>query len=121
MPIRSLTGLLACVSLCALAADAPEKPFSLTIVRGAVPAEQRTLRVEKGDAVRLRVTSDSPGELHLHGYRLAMRLEPSRPAELTFAAYATGRYPFEWHGAGATAAPRTHHASPIATLEVRPK
>ncbi len=121
MPIRSLTGLLACVSLCALAADGPEKIFSLAIARSAVPAAQRTLRVEKGDVVRLRVTTDAPGELHLHGYRLEVRVEPSGAAELSFAAYATGRYPFEWHDVQSGDPARKHHARPIATLEVRPK
>jgi FtsP/CotA-like multicopper oxidase with cupredoxin domain len=105
----------------ALAAEPPEKTFSLSIVRGTLPAEQRLLRVEKGDAVRLRLTSDAPGEIHLHGYRLEAKLTPGTPAELAFKAYATGRYPFEWHGAGDAAKTGTHHGPPLATLEVRPK
>jgi FtsP/CotA-like multicopper oxidase with cupredoxin domain len=121
MPIRSLAGLVALASLGVLAADAPEKSFILTIANGAVPKEQRTMRVEKGDAVRVRVKSDAAGELHLHGYRLALRLSPQGAGELEFQAYATGRYPFEWHGAGDAAATRKHHGPPLATLEVRPK
>jgi FtsP/CotA-like multicopper oxidase with cupredoxin domain len=105
----------------ALAAEPAEKTFSLSIVRGALPAEQRLLRVEKGDAVRLRLTSDAPGEIHLHGYRLEAKLTPGNPAELAFKAYATGRYPFEWHGAGDAGKTGSHHGPPLATLEVRPK
>jgi FtsP/CotA-like multicopper oxidase with cupredoxin domain len=105
----------------ALAAEPPEKTFSLSIVRGALPAEQRLLRVEKGDAVRLRLTSDAPGEIHLHGYRLEAKLTPGKPAEIAFKAYATGRYPFEWHGAGDAGKTGSHHGPPLATLEVRPK
>ena len=121
MLTRSLLGLVICSASSVFAADAPEKSFNLTIVRGAVSAEQRVLKVEKGDAVRMRVTSDTPGELHLHGYRLAAQLTPGTPAALAFTAYATGRYPFEWHGAGAAAKPGAHHAPPLAAIEVRPK
>jgi hypothetical protein len=116
-----LLGLAACWATAAHAADAPEKYFALAIVRGRLPAEQRVIKVEKGDAVRLRVTSDEPGDLHLHGYRLAATLTPGVAAELAFTAHATGRYPFEWHGAGAAAKSGAHHGPPLAALEVRPK
>lgn len=105
----------------ASAAEAPEKTFTLAIVRGELPAHQRLLKVEKGDALRLRITSDAPGELHLHGYRLEAKLTPGQPSELAFKAYATGRYPFEWHGAQSTAKTGGHRGPPLATLEVRPK
>ena len=103
------------------AADAPQQIFNLDIVRGTVPAPQRLLKVEKGDALKLRITSDAPGELHLHGYRLEAKLIPTQPAELAFNAYATGRYPFEWHAANAPAVSAPHRGPPLATLEVRPQ
>src|SRR5438045_298605 len=104
------------------AADAPPKSFELNIVRGAVAAPQRLLKVEKGDALKLKITSDAPGELHLHGYRLAATLAAGQPAELAFTAHATGRYPFEWHPAGNAPAASAHRRGPpLATLEVQPK
>jgi hypothetical protein len=103
------------------AADAPEKSYTLTIRRGAVAAEERLIKIEKNDALRLRITSDTPGELHLHGYRLVVKLAPGTTSELVFKAYATGRYPFEWHGAESTPKSGAHHGPPLATLEVRPK
>ena len=121
MLTRSVFGLVVCGAISAYAANAPEKSFDLTIVRGTVSVDQRVLKVEKGDAVRLRVTSDASGELHLHGYRLAAQLTPGTPAELAFKAYATGRYPFEWHVAGAAAKPGAHHGPPLAAIEVRPR
>jgi FtsP/CotA-like multicopper oxidase with cupredoxin domain len=121
IPLRLLLVFAVCAASAARAGDALEKSFALDIVRGAVAADQRVLRVEKGDAVRLRVTSDAPGELHLHGYRLEVKLAPGAPAELAFTAHATGRYPFEWHAAGAAAKPGAHHGPPLAALEVRPK
>jgi hypothetical protein len=120
-PVRLLFVAAVCAASVARAADAPEKAFVLTIVRGAVAAEQRVVKVEKGDALRVRITSDAPGELHLHGYRLAATVAPGQPAELAFKAYATGRYPFEWHGADNTASTGAHRGPPFATLEVRPK
>jgi FtsP/CotA-like multicopper oxidase with cupredoxin domain len=113
--------LATCTTSGSLAAGAAERQFAFSIARGIVAAEQRVLKVEKGDAVRLRVTSDAPGELHLHGYRLVATLTPGVAAELAFTAYATGRYPFEWHGGGATAKSGAHHGPPLVTLEVRPK
>ena len=118
---RILLAIIASAAIGARAADTTEKSFELAIVHGAVAASQRVLQVEKDDAVRVRVTSDAAGELHLHGYRLEAKLSPGAPAELAFKAYATGRYPFEWHGSEETAKPGAHHRPPLAALEVRPK
>ena len=117
---RLLLACFLCMSAVAHAADAPQKTFELAIVHGAVPAPQRVLKVEKGDAVKLTITSDAAGELHLHGYRLAAKLAPGQPATLAFTAYATGRYPLEWHGGDAAAA-APHRGPPLATLEVYPR
>lgn len=116
-----LSALVACAALGAPTADGAETVFELAIVRNAVAAEQRVLKVQKGDALRVRITSDTPGELHLHGYRLAATLVPGRPAELAFRAHATGRYPFEWHGSLSQEKAGAHRGPPLATLEVRPK
>jgi FtsP/CotA-like multicopper oxidase with cupredoxin domain len=115
-----LLALAAAAAFGALAADNPEKVFNLSIVRSAVEPQQRLIRVQKGDVVRLRVTSDVPGELHLHGYRLEAKVAPGSPSELAFRAYATGRYPLEWHAAGDAGNSRSPHGPALATLEVRP-
>ena len=104
------------------AADAPQKKFELSIVQGVAPVSQRTMKVEKGDAVNLAITSDTAGELHLHGYQLSVKLLPAQPATLAFTAFATGRYPFEWHAADTRASGSSHHRGPpLAVVEVRPK
>lgn len=118
--LSALFTLLCCV-ITAAAADAPQKIFSLTISGGVVPAAQRVLRVDKGDAVRLRLTADTPGEVHLHGYRLEAKVAPGSSSELGFRARATGRYRIEWHPAGETAKKSNHHGPSLAILEVRPK
>ena len=103
------------------AAGPAEKVFELAIVGGMLPASQRVLRVDKSDAVRLRLTSDAAGEAHLHGYRLDARVAPGQAAELAFSARATGRYRIEWHAAGDAPEGGRHHGPPLAVLEVRPK
>ena len=103
-----------------LAAAEAEKVFDLVISRGAVPVEQRVLRVVKGDPVRLRFTSDAAGELHLHAYRLEARVTPGAAVELKFNAHAEGRFRIEWHALAAMKSGNPHGPA-LATLEVRPK
>jgi hypothetical protein len=105
----------------AFAADSAQKTFSLTISKGTLPIHQRVLRVEKDDLVRLRVASGAPGEIHLHGYRLELKVTAAGESELSFKAHATGRYRIEWYPAAETAKQGDHHGPPLATLEVRPK
>lgn len=125
--------LCMCAGLCgpgaASAADKAgknvEKFFDLTLTQGALPAAQRTLRVEQDDAVRLRVSSDEPGELHMHAYRIRLNVSKDAPAETRFKAFASGRYRLEWHAAdhapAALTKPPGHHGPPLAALEVRPR
>jgi hypothetical protein len=121
--VPPFSALLFCLVFSAVAgaADTPEKIFELEIPRSSAPAKPRVLRVEKGDAVRLRARSEVAGEIHLHGYRLEMKLAPGTPGELAFKARATGRYRIEWHPAGEAASKSDHHGPPLATLEVHPK
>lgn len=124
---QTSAALFYCLLLClvspaaAIASELPDKTFNLTISHDALPAQQRLLRVNQGDTVKLHLTSDMPGEIHLHGYRLELKLAPGTPAELTFKARATGRYRIEWHRAGAPEKSGSHHGSALATIEVRPK
>jgi hypothetical protein len=74
--------------------------FELTLKDGRLPESQRLLRVQQGDDVTLRWTTDRPLTLHLHGYDLEAKLVPQTPVELRFPARATGRFPLEIHGAG---------------------
>jgi hypothetical protein len=122
MTKASAACLLILTMLFARTAPAAEQSFELTIRDNAVPSAARVLRVQKNDRVVLRLTSDAPGELHLHGYRLEAKLAPGTARELAFDAYATGRYRLEWHpAAGKRSDARGHHGPPLATLEVRPQ
>ena len=120
--MRLLLSIVLCLfAVGTLAAEPAEKTFELAISGGQVAKEQRLIRVDKGTPVKLRVTSDAAGSLHLHAYKLEAHLAPGTPTELAFNARATGRFRFEWHADNATAKSGGHHGPPLATLEVRPK
>jgi uncharacterized cupredoxin-like copper-binding protein len=106
--------------------DSADQSLDLSIVDGALPADQRLIKVQKGQPLRWRITSNQAGELHLHAYRLHAAVKPGHTAELVFTAHATGKFRLEWHGAQDKASPKDaapghHHAAPLATLEVRPR
>jgi hypothetical protein len=95
-------------------AAAEPRAFELEIKGGRLPPNQRVVRVQQGDEVTLRWTSDQALALHLHGYDIEAKVSPAAPAEMRFAARATGRFPVEIHGAGG------QHAT-IGHLEVHPR
>lgn len=65
----------------------------------ALQGGAETLRVEQGDQVEVRWTSDRAATLHLHGYDLELEVTPAAPARVRFEAHATGRFPVTLHGA----------------------
>lgn len=123
--IRATARILAALAVIfALAGGAPagaaERVFELRIADGKLSKEKRVIRVNQGDAVRLRWTTDAPIVLHLHGYDIERKVEPGTVAEMAFTAHATGRFSISVHGA-ADAAKGGHHHHPLARLEVHPR
>ena len=53
-----------------------------------------------GQQVRLTVTSEEQGVLHLHGYEQAAGVDVGDTVELAFTADRAGQFPFELHVAG---------------------
>jgi hypothetical protein len=108
--------LLAAVAFAFLVAGgawAEPRLFDLTLKDGVLAESQRLLRVNQGDEVTLKWTTNRPFTLHLHGYDLEARLVPQTAVELRFTARATGRFPLEIHGPGTE---RT-----VGHLEVHPR
>ena len=91
------------------------RSVDLPIRGGVLPAEQRVIRVQQGDEVTLRWTSDRALTVHLHGYDIERRITPGTTATMTFTARATGRFSIEIHGG------EGHRASTVAYLEVHPR
>jgi Cupredoxin-like domain len=85
------------------------RTFDLSVEGGAMSPEE--ISVSEGDRVKLRITSESPLELHLHGYDIEREVEPDEPAELSFEARLTGRFEIE--------AEETHEE--LGILMVRPR
>ncbi len=96
----------------ATARPTPPRPEPATIeVHGDEPVGAlETIRVEKGETVRIAVSSDTRQEVHVHGYDLLKNVAPGKPARFTFKAGIEGAFEVELEG------PHTQ----IAKLEVRP-
>jgi hypothetical protein len=102
-------------------AFAAELTFDIKIEGGRVPDTMRFIRVNEGDVVKLRWTSDQPLVLHLHGYDIEKRIAAGAVTELAFTAYATGRFPIHIHEQGAGVGGHAHEDAPLATVEVYPR
>jgi hypothetical protein len=99
----------------AVAADAVRhQVLMLSVVKGAVAGVGDTLKVQQGDDLELRWSSDRPMELHLHGYDIEVKVSPQAPAVMSFKANIPGRFPVEPHGQG------PGHHRPVLYLEVHP-
>ena len=72
-----------------------ERVYDVAIENGAMsPAE---VSAEEGDGVTLVLTSDSPVEVHLHGYDLEEEILPGEETVLSFEAEISGRFEIEDH------------------------
>jgi len=100
---------------------AAELTFDIKIEHGRVPDTMRLIRVNEGDVVKLRLVSDQPMVLHLHGCDIEKRVAAGAITELAFTAYATGRFPIHVHAQGAGAGGHEHEDAPLAAIEVYPR
>ena len=121
MDRRQLTPCIALLLALALIPFAAGRPgaeprvIELAIRGGALPEDQRVIRVRQGDEISLRWTTDKPLTIHLHGYDIEKKLSPNVPTIMRFSARATGRFPIEIHG------PEHGSEATIAYLEVHPR
>ena len=58
---------------------------------------ERFIRVTHEDMVELRITTDEPVELHLHGYDIVLVVEPGTTGLMVVDAHETGRFPITSH------------------------
>ena len=72
-----------------------EREIDLKVEDGVMTPDE--IEVGEGDRVRIRVTSDEPIEIHVHGYDLEREVAPDEPATLSFEADLTGRFEIENH------------------------
>jgi hypothetical protein len=118
--IRAIAGpLLLYLMSGAIVAQSAELTFDLKIEKGRVAKNMRTIRVNQGDAVKLRWTADRPIVLHLHGYDIEKKVEPGTVAEMSFVARATGRFSVEEHKPDAKGG--HSHGEALVRIDVLPK
>jgi len=80
----------------------PAPSFETIQVKGGQPVGGiKTVTVDKGDRVRIQVSSpDTTDEIHLHGYDLMRDLKAGGRVRFSFDATADGIYEIELEGAG---------------------
>lgn len=61
----------------------------------------RELDAHHNDLVTISITSDTTGEVHLHGYDIAFDCEAGKVTSHTFKADKTGDFDIEWESTGA--------------------
>ena len=105
------------------AAQSDAMRFSIAIKDGAVARAHRTLRIDQDAQVRILWTADTAMTVHLEGYDISIVLRPEQPAEMSFKAYATGRFPVHAHpgDAGARQGGHAHGRGALLRVEVHPK
>jgi FtsP/CotA-like multicopper oxidase with cupredoxin domain len=77
-------------------ADEPQERIHDVAIEGGVMNPDE-INVEEGDFVTLRLTSEGPVEVHVHGYDLEGNVSPGEETDLSFEADATGRFEIEDH------------------------
>src|ERR1044071_7956703 len=74
--------------------------FDFVVKNGARTAGPVSMQAREGEDVEIKVTSDQPDELHIHGYDLHTPVKPGQPAALYFKATHSGRFEVELHKSG---------------------
>ena len=75
----------------------PAEPTQIQIRGGEVVGGAADIQAKKGDVVRFDVSSDTPDDIHLHGYDIEKKVEPGKPARFRFTADVEGIFEIESH------------------------
>ncbi|MFF0152729.1 hypothetical protein [Micromonospora sp. NPDC005203] len=78
-------------------APAADREIVVTIAKRRISPPTGRITVDKGELVRITVTSDVADELHVHGYDLGARLPAGKPGSVEFRADKTGLFEVETH------------------------
>jgi hypothetical protein len=65
-------------------------------VTGGKAMQPRDLSAHQSDTVTINITSDTDGEVHLHGYDIHFETKAGQVVSQTFKADKTGDFPIEW-------------------------
>jgi hypothetical protein len=112
---RCITWAAVLLALSGRLVAAEPRVVELAIRGGALAPAQQVVRVQVGDDVTLRWTSDRALTLHLHGYDIESRVVPGAPTTMRFVARTAGRFPIERHDG------QPGREATLANLEVHPR
>lgn len=70
-------------------------------VTGAKSMQPSELTAHENDTVTIQITSDTDGEVHLHGYDISFPAKSGQVVSETFKADRTGDFPIEWESTSA--------------------
>ena len=92
-------------------ADPQEREIAVKLTAGQL--EPGTIKVGQNDTVTLKIESDRPGSVHLHGYDLEHDVASGDITNFVLLADASGRFRIAFHAAGVD-----HHQASDAHHEV---
>ncbi|MCG5468141.1 hypothetical protein LADH09A_001999 [Micromonospora sp. LAH09] len=81
----------------AASTPAVDRVITVTIAKRRIDPPTGRITVDRGELVRITVTSDVSDELHVHGYDLGARLPAGTPGSVEFRADRTGLFEVETH------------------------
>lgn len=101
--VAALTATAAALASCGSTPSAPPgEPVTLTaeLSDGDVTVPEEAPEVSRGTEVTLEITSDSPVEVHVHGFDRYIRLDEAGTGQATFTADIPGVFEIETHDTG---------------------
>lgn len=73
------------------------KPVTINVtVTGGKTMNPSHLSAHHNDTLTINVSSDTDGEVHLHGYNIIFEAKAGQVVSQTFKAVNTGNFPIEW-------------------------
>lgn len=78
------------------------QPVTINVtVTGGKSMSPRDLAAHQNATVTINVTSDTDGEVHLHGYDISINAKKGQTVSKLFKADKSGKFPIEWESTGA--------------------
>ena len=101
------------------------RAIELRIIARRVEDGSDTIRLVRGEKATLRLTSDEPMTVHVHGYDIERRLIPHTAATMAIEARFVGRFPVTAHihdsSTSKASAQKHHRERTVLHLEVLPE
>lgn len=88
-----------------------QNTFEIVIQNKKIVSGPVTIKVNQGEDITIKITSNEEEEFHVHAYDESVELEPNKQATLSFNTKLSGRFPFELE----------RSKTDLGALEVQPK